>query len=80
MAQLLVRDLPDETKERLRVRAAEHRRSMAAEARGILIAAVAEPDPVLSWLEAGKRFREQWGGVDIPEAERQEPRPVDPLT
>jgi plasmid stability protein len=41
MAQLLVRQLDEETKERLRRRAERHGRSMEAEARDILRAALA---------------------------------------
>lgn len=41
MAQLVVRDLDEEVKARLRRRAAEHGRSMEAEARDILTHAVA---------------------------------------
>jgi plasmid stability protein len=40
MASLIVRNLAERTKERLRVRAARHGRSMEAEARAILEAAV----------------------------------------
>lgn len=40
MAQLVVRNLDEETKTRLRRRAAEHGRSMEAEARDILAKAV----------------------------------------
>lgn len=41
MAQLLIRNLPDEVKERLKRRAKAHGRSVEAEARGILEAAAA---------------------------------------
>ena len=41
MATLNIRNLPDEVHRRLRVRAAEHGRSMEAEARAILSAACA---------------------------------------
>ncbi|MBF6227532.1 FitA-like ribbon-helix-helix domain-containing protein [Nocardia abscessus] len=40
MARLTVRDLPDEVREALRVRAAQHGRSTEAEVRAILIEAV----------------------------------------
>ncbi|HEX6143570.1 MAG TPA: Arc family DNA-binding protein [Geminicoccaceae bacterium] len=43
MATLSIRKLPDEVHRRLRMRAAEHGRSMEAEARAILEAAVAKP-------------------------------------
>ncbi len=44
MATLNIRNLPDEVHRRLRVRAAEHGRSMEAEARAILAAACADQD------------------------------------
>lgn len=43
MATLTVRDLDDSVRDRLRVRAAQHGRSMEAEARAILTEAVASP-------------------------------------
>jgi plasmid stability protein len=43
MATLTIRNLDQAMKERLRVRAAEHGRSMEAEARRILQTALAEP-------------------------------------
>jgi len=43
MAALSIRDLDDQVRERLRVRAAEHGRSMEAEVRAILADAVGEP-------------------------------------
>lgn len=50
MAVLNIRNLPDEVHARLRVRAAEHGRSMEAEARAILAAACSsdstEPSPI----------------------------------
>lgn len=46
MATLSIRNLPDEVHRRLRMRAAEHGRSMEAEARAILEAVVGEdPSP-----------------------------------
>jgi antitoxin FitA len=43
MAALSIRDLDDDVRERLRVRAASHGRSMEAEVRQILTDAVSEP-------------------------------------
>jgi plasmid stability protein len=45
MAALSIRNLPDDVRNRLRVRAAKAGRSMEAEAREILVAAVATADP-----------------------------------
>jgi len=42
MAAVSIRDLDDDVRERLRVRAAQHGRSMEAEMRAILTAAVSE--------------------------------------
>jgi plasmid stability protein len=44
MAAVSIRDLDDRVRERLRVRAAQHGRSMEAEIRAILADAVREPD------------------------------------
>ncbi len=45
MAAVSIRDLDDQVKERLRVRAARHGRSMEAEIRAILAEAVSESRP-----------------------------------
>lgn len=55
MAILNIRNLPDEVHKALRVRAAEHGRSMEAEAREILASAC---KPKLSGEEVVRRFRE----------------------
>ena len=52
MTSLLVRNLDSSVKERLRVRAARHGRSMEAEARAILEAAVAGEGETLADLVA----------------------------
>lgn len=64
MAQLLVRDIGDDVKERLRERAREHGRSMEAEARDILREALgAVPRPAgglgteIAALFRGKGFK-----------------------
>lgn len=45
MATLTIRKLPDDVYDRLRVRAAQNKRSMEAEARAVLIAADKDPRP-----------------------------------
>lgn len=45
MATLTIRDLDESIRQKLRVQAAEHGRSMEAEVREILAAAVADPEP-----------------------------------
>ncbi|MEV7974196.1 plasmid stabilization protein [Cellulomonas sp. NPDC089187] len=76
MAQLLVRNLSDDTKEALRRRAERHQRSLEAEAREILSSAV-RVDPVLTWLEDSAELRETEGGIELPEVDRSAARPVD---
>lgn len=59
MAQVLVRQIPDETVARLKERAARHGRSLEAELRAILETAVGDPRDELRKLRdalAGKRF------------------------
>lgn len=46
MASILIRNLPELTKERLRQRAARHRRSLEAELRDILERVADEKEPV----------------------------------
>ena len=65
MAALSIRDLDDDVKDRLRVRAARNGRSMEAEIRAILTAAVSEPDPSRGLFpELMDRFGEI-GGVEL---------------
>ena len=67
MANLTMRNVDEAVKERLRLRAARHGRSMEAEARRILSEAVAvdrdEPEPNLA--EAIRRRFAPLGGVDL---------------
>jgi plasmid stability protein len=66
MAGLTIRDLDPETKERLRIRAARHGRSMEEEVRAILRAAMAESasNPVRLGTTIHDRFR-AIGGVEL---------------
>ena len=60
MAAITVRNLDDHVKQRLRVRAAQHGRSMEAEVRAILVDAVAEeeePKNILDGCTSGSRAR-----------------------
>ena len=73
MSALSIRNLDDRVKERLRVLAARHGRSMEAEVRAILTDAVTEPDE-----ESGLVFAllDRFGGLggvdlDIPPRETQ---------
>lgn len=76
MAAVSIRDLDDQVKERLRIRAAHHGRSMEAEIRAILADAVTEPStsPGL-FTTLLERFSEI-GGVELdlpPRATRTRP-------
>jgi plasmid stability protein len=65
MAAVSIRDLDDDVKDRLRVRAARNGRSMEAEIRAILTAAVSEPDRSRGlFVELLDRFGEL-GGVEL---------------
>lgn len=65
MAAVSIRNLDERVKERLRVRAARHGRSMEAEMRAILTEAVTEPEEVDGLFKAlADRFA-GLGGVDL---------------
>lgn len=65
MAAVSIRDLDDRVKERLRVRAARHGRSMEAEMRAILTDAVSEPGEDTGLFQALVDRFGQLGGVDL---------------
>jgi plasmid stability protein len=71
MAGITIRDLDPDLKERLRVRAARHGRSMEEEARVILKSAMASAasTPVRLGDSIRRRF-EHLGGVDLAPPER----------
>jgi antitoxin FitA len=72
-----IRNLDPDVKARLRVRAAEHGRSMEAEIRAILVDAVAEQRPV-GLFDAIRAISLEHGGVDLDlRRERRRQRPVD---
>jgi antitoxin FitA len=72
-----IRNLDPDVKARLRVRAAEHGRSMEAEIRAILVDAVAEERPV-GLFDAIRAISLEHGGVDLDlRRERRRQRPVD---
>jgi plasmid stability protein len=75
MATITVRNLDEEVQRRLKRRAAANNRSMEAEARAILSAAVADGDFVTAWLEATAEFR----GEAVPVPRRVAPRALDLL-
>jgi len=61
MAILTIRDFDDELKAKLRIRAAEHGRSMEAEVRAILALVLTKPT---SGPGMGSRIRQRFGDVD----------------
>ncbi|MGH8469048.1 MAG: FitA-like ribbon-helix-helix domain-containing protein [Gammaproteobacteria bacterium] len=72
MASITIRNLDEQTKSRLRVRAAHHKRSMEEEARSILRAGLAGESATSSNLAEGIRRRFQpLGGVDLPVPRRE---------
>jgi plasmid stability protein len=74
MATLTVRNVPEETHHALRRRAAQHNRSMEAEARAILEAAVEVPRNFIEdWLDSAADLR----GEPLKLPERTAPREVD---
>lgn len=78
MAQVLVRNLDDDVKERLRLRAREHGHSMEEEIRDILRQALADdgaPAPRLGSRIAA-RFAGRGLSEDLPELRGQAPRPA----
>ena len=73
MASITVRNLDDEVQKRLKQQAVEHGRSMEAEARSILTAALTRGGLAQAWVEATEDLR----GDEIPLPERSVPRQVD---
>jgi plasmid stability protein len=66
MNAITIRKLPDDAKQRLRMRAASNGRSMEAEARSILLEALDRTQRVdLSWIEQLIAAGDQAGGVEL---------------
>ncbi|GAB3813085.1 FitA-like ribbon-helix-helix domain-containing protein [Micromonospora zhanjiangensis] len=65
MKALSIRDLDDAVREKLRIRAAQHGRSMEAEIRDILTAAVAEDTPGNDLFSALTDRFTRLGGVEM---------------
>ena len=65
MAALSIRDLDDAVREKLRIRAAQHGRSMESEIRAILTAAVAEDAPGTDLFSALTDRFARLGGVEL---------------
>ncbi len=65
MASITIRNLDDDIKRRLRVRAAEHGRSMEEEAREILREVVGDLRPPLNLAQSLRARVARTGGVDL---------------
>ena len=65
MASITIRNLDDSLKRQLRVRAAEHGRSMEEEAREILRHAIGESPPPRNLAAAIRRRVASLGGVEL---------------
>lgn len=72
MPSLLIRDVSEQTKRALAIRAAEHGRSQQAEARHI-IEDTLTPKPQ-SWVSLFREGAQSVGGIEIPEPQRHIPR------
>jgi plasmid stability protein len=71
MASITIRQVDEQLKVRLRLRAAKHGRSMEEEARDILRSALStEPSRPGNLVEAIRRRFAPLGGVDLPETAR----------
>ncbi|WP_158843172.1 FitA-like ribbon-helix-helix domain-containing protein [Saccharothrix deserti] len=73
MATLTIRDFDEGLKARLRVRAAEHGRSMEAEVRAILASVLTKP---MSGVGMGSRIRQRFsdvGDLSVEPPQRTEP-------
>jgi antitoxin FitA len=65
MASIVIRNLDDRVKQRLRLRAARHGRSMEAEVREILTDAVSEPGQEAGLLQTIMQRFAELGGVEL---------------
>jgi plasmid stability protein len=77
MGTLTIRQLDDSVKAKLRVRAAEHGKSMEEEAREILRQAVAVPvsgETGADWVSRIRKLVEPFGGFDLELPKRLPPR------
>ena len=76
MASITIRNLDDDVKRRLRVRAAEHGRSMEEEARDILRQVVGQPSAPKNLGHAIHTRFAALSGIDMPPAHRSPMRPT----
>ncbi len=72
MSSLLIRDIDEETKRSLAIRAAENGRSQQAEALSILESALGGQQD--SWFSLLHQGAQSVGGIELPQIERHQPR------
>ncbi|MEZ5086941.1 MAG: Arc family DNA-binding protein [Tessaracoccus sp.] len=78
MTAITIRKLPEDVKQKLRMRAAANRRSMEAEARAILVAGLEQPAHTdFTWIQQLVEVGNELGGVEVPIPERSATRPVE---
>lgn len=65
MASITIRRLPENTKRRLRIRAARNGRSMEQEARELLKTALSIPEPTTNIGEEIRKIFAPFGGVNL---------------
>ncbi len=73
VADISIRNLDDSVRDRLRIRAASHGRSMESEVRAILAEAVSEPEQSVGFLEAAFERFSALGGVELDLPDRATP-------
>ncbi len=76
MASITIRNLDDDVKRRLRVRAAVHGRSMEEEARDILKQVVSQPSAPRNLGQAIHARFAAVGSIDLPQTNRDPMRPT----
>lgn len=78
MTAITIRKLPEGAKQKLRLRAAAHGRSMEAEARDILVSELERPQRAdLSWVQQLIELGDEVGGIELDIAPRDEARVVE---
>ncbi|MDF1487225.1 FitA-like ribbon-helix-helix domain-containing protein [Tessaracoccus caeni] len=78
MTAITIRKLPDDVKQKLRMRAAANQRSMEAEARAILVAGLEQPARTdFTWIQQLVELGNELGGVEVPVPERTAARVVE---
>lgn len=74
MADLIIRNVSDETKQQLKIRAAQNNRSMEAELRSIINETLNKNGFAEQWLKLSEKFRD---GPELELPERSSPREFD---